>query len=551
MTETAPDHNSSFPPESPPASNSAGIGGLSEFWFHSKPVLLIVLLILFSLYTNEAVIQFRMNEYNRAMESLSQTYNSSHALNMLARFELIKKRQNMPEEDETALELKLQSLNSGKLLVEEKQESSVKNKVIGAVIQGVGFVLGKKRSHIEVPNVVAKDLEVAYFYERSRKYDRAIEIYTQGLSNPKVTTEISATLILHRGFCSSLMGDYSKAKADFDRTRSLVPGSEEAMVALKLKEMTQALEDQVRVAQNSKQAPFQAGKQLFLLANYAEAAKSLQKVLTSAVADSSEKIQSRFLYGRSQEELGQDSDAVMTYRTVIQQAPNTDEAKKANRRLYVLGKFYSHDEDLAKSAMKKIEQYQDFKFINSLKSLDVPKPREVRTPNAVPAADVPGAAMDPGAVKMDRLDIADLNGAEKDKEKARKAVEHKAEAERVAATLKRDMKARKANAHIIADPLRQEAIFSTIESNQGELEFIYQKYLRKGNVFEGNLTIRILIDPTGGVRDAKIVAEKSTIDNAAFNTEILQIVKKWRFRDDPRADGDVPLSFPLRFVNKQ
>jgi TonB family protein len=527
---------------------------ISNLWFSYRPVLLIILLILFSLYTNEAIIQYRMNEYNRAMETLSQTYNSSHALNMLARFELIKQRQNQPEEDETALELKMQSLASGKLLVTEAKDNGIKNRVIGAAIGAVGFILGKKKKVSEVPNVVQQDLEAAYYFERSRKYDKAMAIYSKGLSGPNLSPEVSATLLLHRGFCASLTGEYRKAKEDFTQVSSLVPESEEAHVAVKLRELTQGLEDQVRMAKDSKQAPFQAGRQLFLLANYAEAAKSLQKVITSPMADSAEKLQSRYLYARSQEEMGQDSDAVLTYRTVIQQAPNSDEAKKANRRLYVLGKFYSNDEDLAKSALKKMEKYQDFKFINSLKNLDVPRPAQARTA-AAPTEEV-AAAVDGehGAVKldkMDKLDVGDLRGVEKDKEKQEKERAQKADAEKLAATLKKDVTARRSAAKIIADPLRQEAIFGTIENNQGELEFLYQKFMRKGVIFEGNLTIRILIDPKGEVKDARIVSEKSTIDNAAFNTEILQNVRKWRFREDPGAGGDVPVSFPMKFVNKQ
>jgi hypothetical protein len=79
-------------------------------WFSVRPVILIGLLILFSLYANDAIIQYRMDEYNRAMETLSQSYNSSHALNMLARFELINKRRNQPEEDDAAMEMRMQSL---------------------------------------------------------------------------------------------------------------------------------------------------------------------------------------------------------------------------------------------------------------------------------------------------------------------------------------------------------------------------------------------------------------------------------------------------------
>src|SRR3954462_14504983 len=107
-------------------SGSREFSTLSDLWFSLRPVILIIALIGFSLYTNEAIIQYRMDEYNKTMETLSQSYNSSHALNMLARFDLIKKRQNMPEEDETALELKLQTLASGNLLGAEAKPASFK-----------------------------------------------------------------------------------------------------------------------------------------------------------------------------------------------------------------------------------------------------------------------------------------------------------------------------------------------------------------------------------------------------------------------------------------
>jgi len=151
--------------------------------------------------------------------------------------------------------------------------------------------------------------------------------------------------------------------------------------------------------------------------------------------------------------------------------------------------------------------------------------------------------------KLDKMDLGDLAGQKADS--AKKAKAEKADAEKLAATMKADVKVKHTALKIQADPLRQEAIFSSIENNQGELEFLYQKFMRKGIVFEGNLTIRILIDPKGLVKDARIVSEKSTIDNAGFNTEILQNVRKWRFREDPNATGDVPVSFPMQFVNKQ
>lgn len=523
-------------------------GALSNLWFSARPILLIGALILFSLYANDAIIDYRMEEYNKSMEALSQSYNSGHALNMLARFELIKQRQNIAEEaDETALEMKLQSLASQKLIERKAVEKTLQTKAIEMVIRGMGAVLGKKRVVTEVPSGLAQELEVAYFYERSRKYDKAIQVYSRGLEGKDVAPEVSATLHLHRGFCASLLGDYSKAIADFKAAAALMPESEEARVAIKLSEITVGLQEEVRLAREAKdQTPYQSGRRLFLLANYAEAARSLQKVIADAQADEAQKMESRYLYARAQEELGQDSDAVLTYRSLIQHDPNGAYAKKANRRLYVLGKFYSNDEDLAKTALKKIEQYQDFKFINSLKSLEVAK--TPRLAAAAREADEAAAGTENAVDRVGKLDAVkegDLKAAE-----AAKAA-GAAEAEKVAATLMKDVRAvRRAAPKIKADPMRKEAIFTTLQDNQGELEFLYQKWLRKGPVFEGNLTVRILIEPSGRVRDAKVVMEKSSVDNPAFSTEILQTVKKWRFREDPGATADVPVSFPVRFVNK-
>ena len=53
------------------SSSQSQYSKLSEFWLSARPIILILLLIAFSLYTNEAIIQYRMNEYNRAMETLS------------------------------------------------------------------------------------------------------------------------------------------------------------------------------------------------------------------------------------------------------------------------------------------------------------------------------------------------------------------------------------------------------------------------------------------------------------------------------------------------
>lgn len=485
------------------------------------------------------------------MVALSQNYNSNHSLNMLARFELIKKRQAAPEDDESGLEVRLQSLATQQLITNQVPIQSFSSKLIQTLIGGVEFILGKKKVKIDLPPDMLKELEVAYFYERARKYEKAIEVYKSRLSDTHLTEGLQATLVLHIGFCTSVLGQYDPAIVQFKKVIDLVPGSEDAHVAQKLIDILKGLQDQIREARALPQTPFSQGRQMFFLANYQEAIKILEQVVADEKTIPSEVLEGDYLIGRSQEEMGMENEAVQKYRQIIAQNPNSNTAKKANRRLYLLGKIYVNDSDLTKAALKKIEQYQDFKFINTLKSLDDSKPKETRAGMVSHEAN---SLQEYKVAKMENLEdiqIADLRGQDK-KTKGDKDEEVKVAALQLENKLKPTIAPPKhVAAKIHADPMRQESIFATIENNHGELEFVYQKWLRKGQAFEGQITVRMLVDPKGEVKDAKIVNEKSTITNEGFNSEILRNIKHWKFREDPGSNVDIPVSFPVQFVQKQ
>jgi hypothetical protein len=259
-----------------------------------------------------------------------------------------------------------------------------------------------------------------------------------------------------------------------------------------------------------------------------------------------------YLFGRAQEEVGLDSEAVVTYRSVLQESPESQFARKANRRLYLLGKLYVNDKDLEKEALKKIEQYQDLKFIDRLKSFTqarLPSPRAARPPDEWGGFGPRDAAREEG---LERVTEAALNAPANAKEPELRAETGRAEAQKLTGALKTENRARQANARRIqADPLRREAILQVLSANKGELQFLYQKWLRKGAVFEGELSVRLLITPSGEVREARVVPGKSTISHAGFVADVLQNTRRWKFREDPGAQADLPVTFPLKFVNKQ
>jgi TonB family protein len=522
--------------------------GASEFFHAIRPFVLIAVLLFFSIWTNQAVIDFRMQEMQRSMADLSRSYNSTSALNMLARYEMIRQRGNMPEEDETALELRLKAMASepqGKTSADSLRQPTWQEKGIAYLIKAVRFLLGKKERVYEIATETRRDLELAYFYERARKYQPAIAIYTKALEEGGLGDQVAATMHLHRGFCLSLLGDLAGAKRDFQAVQALVSGTDENQVALRMLEIVRGMEGELRLAQQQKLSPFDQAKRLFRLGSTIEAMNLFNQILGDSKAPSGQKLEVRYWFGRAQEEMGQDSDAVATYRSVISENPSSEVARMANRRLYVLGKYYQNDAELEKAALTQLQKYQDFRFIDALKSVESAKAkvtatRMSRRPLALDTGQSRLLSDSLEKVQVTETALASLRTVDTAKEQAS-----------LKASLRKLPEPKRMATRIKADPLRREAIFGTIESNRGELEFLFQKWLRKGESFEGRLTVRILIAPDGSVREAKAVAEKSSITQPAFTADILQNVKRWRFRGDPGESADIPVSFPLDFKSRE
>ncbi len=527
--------------------SSSQVGRLANFWYIIQPFVFILILLFLSLYTNDAIIRYRMLEYDRGMEELSRNQNHNHSLTMLARFEMIEQRTDLPDVDESLLEMKLQAFSTDYLVGEERIES-LQHIVIGKVINFVRWLLGKENRIIHLPQASIRELELAYAYERGRKYEQALEIYERVRGQVTGNSGLHATMLLHMGFCKSMLGDHSGAVEELRKVHSVASGSRESGVATQLIARILSLQDRIKVAQTRNLGPFQAAREMYRLANYLEAIRMLGEFVIDPQGDKGNTLEAMYLLGRSQEELGREEEALGQYRQIMARHPASQWAKRANRRMYLMGRLYSNDTAMVQTAMKRVEEYEDFSFINQLKNIHLPEKRAVTARVAGWSDSLADGMPAAGTSNFDAVDISDLRGV-------KEAGGRSLDAEALVVGLKgpetmAQVKTAKPKAVLkVADPLRRDAVQSTIQGNRRELEFIYQTWLRKGEVFEGNLTIRIIIQPSGEVRDARIVTERSTVTQPVFIAEILRNVKKWRFR--PFSGGDLPVSFPVQFVNKE
>ncbi len=513
-------------------------------WYTLRPILVVGLFLCLSIFLNEAVIQYRFQQFNVAMDQLSRSSNNNHSLNILARLHLIQERMHEESDAQTAFEVKLQALSSGALTEDGFNKQSLAKKTIGLAINGLQFALGKENQAIHLSDTLTrKELEIAYFFERSRKYDRAAKIYQKALSSPELPTNLHSALNLHLGFCLAMLGEYQKSIQTVTSVQKSAPNQDDRMVAAKMIRYLEEQERQIALAKNSSLGASERAKQMFLLANYNEAIQLLQERLKAPKLSSEERAELLYYLGRSQEEMGLEGFAIEQYEKIMADYPNSDFAKKANRRMYILGKFYAYNNKLTSAALERIDKYRDGQFFASIKKFEKLDNIDENVLNR--ANSNLGNSQTVSALNdLDRIDVAKLQGDAPPENKFSGMAPNSVKAPELVAPTENTAEIAKTP----IDPVRKEAIFGVIENNSGELQFIYQRWLRKGDVFEGNVTIRMVVEPEGKVAKVTIIQNRSSIKNAEFLKEVIERIEQWKFRPDPNAGPDVPITFPIRFV---
>jgi TonB family protein len=89
-----------------------------------------------------------------------------------------------------------------------------------------------------------------------------------------------------------------------------------------------------------------------------------------------------------------------------------------------------------------------------------------------------------------------------------------------------------------------ESIISVIRQHTPGLRHTFEKYLKMQPGFRGKVTMRLTIAPSGNVIEAAIVS--STTGNDAFDQEIREKVKTWRF-EPIKGKGNDGVTVPFNF----
>jgi tetratricopeptide (TPR) repeat protein len=175
-------------------------------------------------------------------------------------------------------------------------------------------------------------LEVAYYHERNKDYKKAIALYNQILDDPSSGRTLKAGVLLHVGFCYSIIGDYEKAKSKYLTVIKEYGDINTAITAAVMLRYLEGFRTEIEKVLGTEKDSTAKGEKLYKLIAYTESYEVLKRIENTASLSERGKI--KYFKGRTLEEIGETGKAIDIYQQIVMDNPQSEYASSANRRIY-------------------------------------------------------------------------------------------------------------------------------------------------------------------------------------------------------------------------
>jgi TonB family protein len=517
---------------------------------------LVLLFLGVTILYNFGLIDIRFDEIRYLLGNIASEEEASNTFGIVARYELIKRRMVDGEDNISNFELeaRIQALTSETGLSKEK--SRLNHRVylvpIRYLVNGVRLLLGKKIINPKEDDKIFNVLEIGYFWERNRRYHEALKIYEDVLTTTGVHPAIKAAVMVHKAFCVSMLGNYKQAKLIYEQVINLYPNTEAGVLSWKLLDFIQSMERSRESLEKKQMTELEKARQFYLVMDFRNAIKNYSIFLGGEVTGS-DAAEARYYKGRSHEELGETDDAVREYREIIRVDVKKVWAKKANRRLLMIGSFYEQQKTIADEAKRQLDEYQDRKFYDNVQQYS----------QLVSQSSLRSELMKESKESAPQHQIRDsllnaiLNIGDLDLTGEKNAAVQQKKLDSIRATLvekgaigKAEMKELERWQTVTQNPFRRPSVLkSTIDGYSNELKYIYNKRLRSGVKLSGKMLVEITIKADGNVGNASIV--QSSMGDQTFEKSVAERIRTWKFQAVPEKVGDLDIKFPFEFYEEE
>lgn len=313
-----------------------------------------VLLVCGIIFFNDVNIQIRMREVKLFLQRSNRSDNSIDHIGLVMKYRLHKEmyENRISNEEMNMTEVRVNSILSG--LDREKGIPAAKYRYasvpVGCMINFIRYLIGMPRLREADGGVETAGIDIAYYYERNRLYHRAIDEYRKILNDGVNDRTLKAGVLLHKGYCYSILGDYEDAKRLYISVIKEYGDINVAVTAALLLRYIEGFRSEIERVVKSEKDSIEKGEKLYKLIAYRESINVLNRV--EKTVPQSEKAHVKYIRGRTFEELGETERAVDIYQDIIMEDTSSQYASDANRRIFIVGGLSEENMKVRELALK-------------------------------------------------------------------------------------------------------------------------------------------------------------------------------------------------------
>ncbi len=295
-----------------------------------------------SVILNFEMINIRLTELGSYIYLINKNESKKDHLNLVATYNLHKRLYDnkISEKSFTIEELKT-SLILNEKEKDFKKHFTLKESLALSIINSLRYLIGKNSIKNITTNNSNKELDMGYFYERQKQYNKSLIIYDEILKKREGDKNQKSIINLHEGYCYSIIGEHEKAKDKFNTVISENKNTTLAITAMILLEYIEDFNKEILFIKKSDKTELEKGERLFKLIAFKEAETILENLAKDKESRDRDKI--LFYLARSKEESGKTNEAVKLFQKIIDSNPNSEYAKFSNRRMFLISNNIQDD----------------------------------------------------------------------------------------------------------------------------------------------------------------------------------------------------------------
>ncbi|HNX25426.1 MAG TPA: hypothetical protein PKG60_15370 [Spirochaetota bacterium] len=317
-------------------------------------IVVTAVIVAMTVLFNDINIQIRIKEIRTFLQRSNRDDNSIDHIGLVMKYRLHKAmyENRITSENKSILEARINSILSSR----EEQSSALPGRYkylsvpVLFTINIIRYVIGMPLIKDIKEDEVNLDLEVAYYYERNKDYKKAISLYNQILNEPVSGRALKASVLLHQGFCYSIIGDYDRAKSKYLTVIKDYGDINTAVTAAVMLRYLEGFRTEIEKVLKTEKDSTEKGDKLYKLIAYTESYEVLKRIENTSLP--SEKGKIKYFKARTLEEMGEPGKAVEIYQQIIMEDSRSEYAASANRRIFLVGSAAYEGEKIKKLAVE-------------------------------------------------------------------------------------------------------------------------------------------------------------------------------------------------------